>query len=418
MLRLALRMLRFRVGSFVASFIALFFGAATVMACGGLMETGIRLAAAPQRLNAAPIIVAPERGYGNGLITRTLTAKVQSAPGVDRAIPDVSFPAVLLKNGQPLNDSTSLAGHGWASTALAPYTVRSGHAPATGEVALDETLAAKAGVQIGDKLVVVTRGELKQFTAAGIVANGNVSSPALFFADEQARQLSGTPDKLSAIGVLLRPGAEPAVVQQKLGAVLQGQHAATFLGDDRGEVEFGSVQSSQETLIILAGVFTGLVVSVAIFVVGSTLGLLIQQRLREMALLRAIGATPGQLRRMILGETIIVSIVATGLATMLGSYIGKFLLSQLSASGAVAPEIIYKQGPVPLLAGVVIALITTILAALIASRSASTCAQQKPSWKHRCSATGLTGFGSSWSYCALGAPRRLDWLRRWYCQDR
>ena len=52
MLGLALRTLRFRKGGFVASFVALFFGATIVMICGGLMETGIRTDVPPQRMAA------------------------------------------------------------------------------------------------------------------------------------------------------------------------------------------------------------------------------------------------------------------------------------------------------------------------------------------------------------------------------
>src|SRR5882672_7104809 len=63
MFRLALRTLRFRKGGFAATFIALLFGAAVVMACGGLLETGIRAEAAPQRLAAAQILITGNQTY-------------------------------------------------------------------------------------------------------------------------------------------------------------------------------------------------------------------------------------------------------------------------------------------------------------------------------------------------------------------
>src|SRR5690606_30798845 len=63
MLQLALRTLRFRTGTFVAAFIAMFFAAIVLMACGGLIETGIRAAVPPQQLGAADVVVAGEQTY-------------------------------------------------------------------------------------------------------------------------------------------------------------------------------------------------------------------------------------------------------------------------------------------------------------------------------------------------------------------
>jgi putative ABC transport system permease protein len=55
MLRVAFQTLRFRTGGFVASFVVLMLGATVVMACGGLMEPGIRKTLPPQRLAAPPL---------------------------------------------------------------------------------------------------------------------------------------------------------------------------------------------------------------------------------------------------------------------------------------------------------------------------------------------------------------------------
>lgn len=63
MIRLAIRSLRHRAAGFVAAFLAIFLGAAIVMACGGLMETGIRTAVPPQQLAGADVVVAGEQQY-------------------------------------------------------------------------------------------------------------------------------------------------------------------------------------------------------------------------------------------------------------------------------------------------------------------------------------------------------------------
>ena len=111
MFRLALRTLRFRKGGFAATFIALFFGSALVMACGGLLETGVRTEVPPQRLAAAQVVITGDQTYevpknnpdddekdktkSATLAERVrldpgLVATVQSVSGVAKAIGDVS----------------------------------------------------------------------------------------------------------------------------------------------------------------------------------------------------------------------------------------------------------------------------------------------------------------------------------------
>ncbi|MEU9009364.1 hypothetical protein AB0D12_06170 [Streptomyces sp. NPDC048479] len=63
MMRLALRTLRFRKGGFLATFVALFFGTVIVLACGGLLETGIRNNVPPERLAGASLVVVGDRSY-------------------------------------------------------------------------------------------------------------------------------------------------------------------------------------------------------------------------------------------------------------------------------------------------------------------------------------------------------------------
>ena len=115
MLRVALRALRFRAGAFIATFLAMTFGALIVMACGGLMETGIRTEVPAQRLAAAPLVVTgsqtyqlpkqnpddPEEDTESGTLPERvrldsdLLPKIESVPGVASAVGDLTFPTVV-----------------------------------------------------------------------------------------------------------------------------------------------------------------------------------------------------------------------------------------------------------------------------------------------------------------------------------
>lgn len=124
-------------------------------------------------------------------------------------------------------------------------------------------------------------------------------------------------------------------------------------------------------LVPLSAVFGGITVMVAVFVVASTLGLSIQLRLRELALLRAIGSTPFQLRRLIMAETLLIAFLATAVGYFPGRLFGQLLLDQIAASGAISSNVAYRQGFVPAVVAIGASLVTAIGAAFIASRRAA-----------------------------------------------
>src|SRR5262245_35748257 len=375
MIRLAVHTLRFRAGGFAASFVVLFLGGIIVMSCGGLMETGIRMAEPPQRLAAAPVVVTADPSLTErARLDAGLVAVVQAVPGVVEAVPDVSLPATPLRDHRPVADGGRF-GHGWASAALAPYTLTAGRGPQRpGEVVLDDALLTKAGAKVGGTIELAVAGGSRQFHVVGAVHSDSVQSdefPAVFFAEPDVQGLAMSPGKIDSIGVLAPPGVDVGELQRDVEAALRGRSAAVLTGDRRGQAEFRGVSGGGETLIVLAAVFGGLAVMVAVFVVASTLALSVQQRYREMALLRAIGATPGQLRRMVLGEATVLAVLATALAYLPNVYIGRWLLGQLAAAGVEPSVIDYRQGWVPMASAAGIALITALGAAYIAGRGAA-----------------------------------------------
>ncbi|MGW2601536.1 FtsX-like permease family protein, partial [Streptomyces klenkii] len=156
--KLAARSLRYRIGGFAATFLALFIGATLVMACGGLMETGIRNNVPPQRLAGADLLVTGDRTHAVQTskkhkkattlperveLPATLTDKVRAVPGVRTATGERTFDAAVLGGG---GTATATAqAHAWESAALTPYALTSGTAPARGEVVLDTATARRAG---------------------------------------------------------------------------------------------------------------------------------------------------------------------------------------------------------------------------------------------------------------------------------
>ncbi|MEV6684111.1 FtsX-like permease family protein [Streptomyces sp. NPDC051130] len=377
MIGLALRSLKFHKGGFIASFIALFFGASIVIACGGLLETGIRGLAAPQRLGGAQIVVTGEQNYpGSNKVFQERVRldaadvrKVAAVPGVEAAVPDVSLPLTLVSDGR--GGEVAATGHGWASTALGPYRLTEGTPPTgNGRVALDARLAAAAGSHVGDRITLGLGGAVRPYEVAALVS-GPGDSATVFLSDADAAQAAPQNGKIDAIGVVTQAGAATEKVRADVMRAFKDTPVSVLTGDERGRAEFPEVVTRGKNLVSMSAVFGGLAAMVTVFVVASTLGLSIQQRQRQMALLRAIGSTPGQVRRMILAETFVVALFATALACVPGPRLGEWLLGRFVDAQVVPDVVMYRAGWIPLVAGAGAALLTSLGAAYIAARGAA-----------------------------------------------
>ncbi|WP_326567177.1 FtsX-like permease family protein [Amycolatopsis rhabdoformis] len=370
MFRLALRTLRLRKGGFLATFVAAFLGAVIVSACGGLMETGIRADAPPQWLAAAPIIVAgqqeiqlPKHDPAEGKLKTesvalpervrldpALADKIRATPGVSTVVGDVTIP-VVLPHG-------TASGHAWDSAVLTPYTLTAGHAPGAGEVVVADVTA-----KLGDAVQIAAHGTTGTYRVAGI-ASASDSPPTVFFTATEAARLAG--NQVDDFGVFTTE--DPATVAARLDL---GAGTTVLTGDDRGHAEFPQAEESGTNLVVLSAVSGGLSVLVAIFVVASTLSLSTDQRRRELALLRAIGTTPRQLRRMVLGEAVAIGLLAIAAAAALGPLLGRWLFDRLTGAGVVPDVVRFHQGWVPMVVAAGATLLAVVLAAAVAARRVS-----------------------------------------------
>lgn len=366
MIRIALAGLRFRAAAFAATFLAVLLGAAILIACGGLFETALRLDAPPQRYAGVPVVVTGPIGFAlpdeesevvpyaeATRVTADRLDAIAAVPGVARAVPDVAFPAAL--------PAGPLTGHGWASAALAPYPLVSGGEPRrSGDVVLDEHSAA--GARPGAAVTVTVAGAPRTFTLSGVVAG----PPALFVPDADATRWAPTPGAVDAIGVFPEPGTPIAELVAALPRDL-----AVRTGSDRGAAEFVGVDASFLPLILLAAIFGGMVIVVMALVVSATIGLSVRQRSRELALLRAGGATPQQVHRMVVVETMAVSVPAALIGIPLGALLGSWIFAVTAERGVVPAVLQFHQGVVPFAAGVVLALAVPYVAAVVAGRAAA-----------------------------------------------
>src|SRR5215831_12476252 len=349
MVQLAVRTVGHRVAGFAASFAAL---ALAAMLVTGAQSFGGQPLAERDRLPLA------------------LAAEITAVPGVGRAAVDVSFPVRVLRGGQPAA-LQPVEAHGWSSAQLTPYRLIAGRKPSgPADVVLSQQLATRLNAKTGSTLNVLARGTAVALRVTGIAAPASDQAPALFVTDARARALLGRPGQADTIAVYPRPAAAATAVAQRITAVLPVGSALVLTGAARGRAEFPAAAGQSTNLVPLAAVSGGLMAMVAVFIVASTLALSVRLRRRQIALLRAVGATPGQVRRLVLSETVLLAVPAAGLAVLLTQAIGRRLLAAFADHGLVAGRLVYHQGYLPTLSGAAIAVLTGVIAALVAARSA------------------------------------------------
>ncbi|MFY1693323.1 ABC transporter permease [Plantactinospora sp. WMMB782] len=251
----------------------------------------------------------PERRPWSPARTAELTERLAALDGVTAAVPDRSFYAQAVVDGRPVGEP-ALAdpqGHGWSSAALAPYRLVAGSPPVRpDEVVLDRAL----GFAPGSRVTLLTATGPAERTVTG-----TVDGPGFYLADPVAAPLARG---VRLIGLVLADGAEPATVRAAAEQVVAG-NGTVHTGAGRAAAE---PPRDTRTRWIGMQVLTGMTTLagfVSIFVVASTFAFGVAQRRREFGLLRTVGATPGQLRRLMYTEALAVGAVGAAVGAVLGS---------------------------------------------------------------------------------------------------
>jgi putative ABC transport system permease protein len=379
MVRMALASLRTRKGAALGGLLALFFAAAMVCACGVLLETGLRGTIPPGRFAGTPVVVTGDQQIhwvdtahggtktkvkskdlaGRVWLPASVGARLGAVPGAT-VVSDRTFTAELFRPDRSVVESGPTSGHNWSAAQLTPYRLVSGRAPeTTGDVVLDSGLAARADLVVGDRIGVQSTRSPATFTVSGIAAARSpvTQEAAMFFSESEATALAAHGDSVATYGVF---GASADAVRD----ALHGTTAQVVTGDDRGAAALPGAAAARTRLVSMSGAIGGTALIVAMLVVVGTFTLSIQQRHRELALLRAIGATPRQVRRLINREALVLGLLAGVSGAVAGLPLATVIHREFVSSGTVPDAIALTHSPFPVVGGALV----TLLAALVASR--------------------------------------------------
>jgi putative ABC transport system permease protein len=257
---------------------------------------------------------------------------VATVDGVRAARARVEGEAALAGAG----DRPTTVAEGWIDVPeLTPWRLAGGRAPAApGEVVIDRALARDAGFGVGDDVTVLVP-EPVPATVVGIATFGDEDSRAdanlvAFTTAEAQRLLLGSPDQVSAVAVAGDAEVSQADLARRIDAVLpDGAEAVTgarLTAEQQAEVEGDLVDGLELGL----GAFAFVALVVAALGIVNTFTILAAQRVRESALLRAIGAS----RRQVLAAAVVEAALVGLAGAMLGVALGVVLASGLHAATA------------------------------------------------------------------------------------
>lgn len=315
-------------------------------------------------------------------VSTGLVRRIGQLPQVAAAAPDIQGAGQLIgADGEPIGGQgpPTLAGNWIDDPKLNPYRLAEGHAPsAPGEVVVNRGTADKGGLKIGDTTVLRTPDPVR-VTVVGLATFGGedgmaqVTYTGMTLADAE-KHLTPKPGQASSIQVRAGPGTSRQELVDALRPVLPrdteaitGQASAA----ENQDMISGAFLSLFTTLLL---VFSGIVLLVATFSIHNTFAIVVAQRTRENALLRALGAS----RRQILGSTLteagIVGVIASAAGLAAGIAIAAGLQALFPAIGFPFPDgtlvISGVSMLLPLAVGVVVCVGSALVPAVHAGRTA------------------------------------------------
>jgi putative ABC transport system permease protein len=320
-----------------------------------------------------------------GRIDTRVLDTVKTAPGVAVAEGQIQgFAQIVKADGKALGNPGRGAptfGFAWSSDPdLSTFHVVKGHAPqAPDQIVIDQKSADKAGYKVGSRVPVVTKHGRDVYQLVGLAkfgdANSLLGASAVLFTPETATVVLGEPDKFDVIAVKAASGVSQAQVVRNIDASLAkdnvpGVEAVTgkeITKENQSNVRQGL--SFFNTFLLIFGVVALLVGS---FIIFNTFSIVVAQRTREMALLRAIGAARRQVLTAVVGEAVLVGLVASiigfvggiGLATGLKGLLAALGID-IPAGGIVVPV---NAAIWAFVTGLVVTTVASLAPALRASR--------------------------------------------------
>ncbi|MFE9835212.1 ABC transporter permease [Streptomyces sp. NPDC005551] len=320
-------------------------------------------------------------GKKSGIDSATLD-RIRGLDGVAEATGRVSgFAGVADQDGK-------LIGNGWSNTGsnYAPgkngknaedraYTFTDGSGPVKDDqIALDKDSATKGEYKVGDTVRVATNGPVKEYTLAGVFTTEdgavNAGGSLVLFDTAVAQKLYLQPGYYQDVTIASEPGASDAKLLDAVRPLLPKDSEAQT-GRALADKQAKDIESGLSNLNTMLLAFAAIALFVGVFLIANTFTMLVAQRTRELALLRAVGASRRQVKRSVILEAMVVGVVASVVGFALGIGLATGLRSAMGSFGAKVPAGPLVVSPTAVLAALGVGVLITVLAAWLPARRAA-----------------------------------------------
>jgi len=311
-------------------------------------------------------------------VDAALVRTVTGVPGVRAAEGNVfDYAQLVNEQGKAVGKAETAYGLNWNQVeGLNPFTLVAGRAPqADDEIVINKAAADQGNFAVGDSATVLVHAGPQRLRIVGVVKFGTADSIAsgngVLFTQAAAQRLMAEPGRFDDIGVVADQGVSQEQLRDRLAVALPGADVVTgkaMVAENDRTIK-KAVKGLNQGLLA----FALIALFVGSFIIYNTFSILVAQRGKEMALLRAIGASRRQVLGSVLIEAVVVGLIAAllGVAAGVGVAVGlRALLSgfglEIPAGGIVlAPRTVL----VSLLTGVLVSAASAVLPARKAAKA-------------------------------------------------
>ena len=330
------------------------------------------------------------KGDGDTPLTQATVSRIAALPGTASARGTVTgIAGISDAKGNLIGNAGNTEGSNWvpgSSGRDTEYPMAQGTGPTTStQVAIDQKTADKHGFKVGDTVRLAANGPVMEMTVTGIftttdpqVASGG---SLVLFDTATAQSLYGKAGQYDSIQVTAKTGTSQEQLQAEVLPVIpHSSNITAETGTQLAADQAADIQNAMSGLKTALLAFAGIALFVGIFLISNTFTMLIAQRTRELALMRAIGASRRQVTNSVLLEALFVGISASvaglvagiGLGALLQTALGSMGGATLSGSLVVSPTTIVST----LLTGIVVTVLAALLPGIRASRVAPVAAMR------------------------------------------
>jgi putative ABC transport system permease protein len=334
-----------------------------------------------------------ERNFGDAQrsrISETVVPEVQRVAGVKAAEGSVRGSIRIIgKDGKPTGDPQNgppTFGLNWMTDPqLSQWKVVDGHEPrGPGELVVDKATATAQDLHLGDPVSIAAgQGQTTTFTLVGVATFGKADNfsgaPAALFDTATAQAIAAEPGKFDWIAVAAQPGVSQNALVDHLRAAGLPTDTEVISGAQFTKESQDTFRKAFATFKTFLLVFALVALFVGSFIIYNTFSIIVAQRTREVAMLRAIGASRRQVLGSVVAESAIVGLLASAVGIGVGIVLALLLKAAFSAGGGLppgSPVITVRTVVVSLVIGVLVTVVSAVFPARRAARVAPVAAMR------------------------------------------